>query len=318
MIITRTPLRISFCGGGSDLPAFYRHESGAVIGAAITKYVYVAVKEEYTGRVLAHYRATEDVATVAELKHDRMRACLLSSGIERAIEVTSMADVPGNTGLGSSSAFTVGLCHALQAQQALYSDPLYLARRACGIEIDMLRAPIGKQDQYLTALGGVRFLQFHRDHTVEVDDVRTPDSFLSYLLLLSVGGTHDASQLLAGQAAAMGDETKRAHVRALVDLAYGFRQSLESHHLADCGHILHEAWQRKRALAAGITTDAIDRHYSAALSAGAWGGKLCGAGGGGFLLLMAPPDRHDAIRAATGLRSLPFGFDYEGTRVIYS
>lgn len=318
MIITRTPLRISFVGGGSDLPAYYRHKPGACIGAAITKYVYVAVKPEYTGRVLAHYRSTEDVATVGELQHDRMRACLLCSGVRSAIEVTSMADVPGNTGLGSSSAFTVGLCHALQAGQALYSDPLYLAKRACGIEIDMLKAQVGKQDQYLCALGGIRFLQFHRDHSVEVDDVRAPDSFLSHLLLLAVGGTHDAGQLLAQQSAAMDDETKRAQVRALVDLAYGFRQSLEAGQLWDCGQILHDAWQRKRAIASGITTPAIDHAYHLARDAGAWGGKLCGAGGGGFLLVMAPPEKHQAIVQATGLSSLPFGFDYEGTQVIYA
>lgn len=314
MIITRTPLRISFCGGGSDLPAFYQHEAGAIVGAAITQYIYVMVKPEYTGRVLAHYRSTEDVATVDQLQHDRMRACLLSSGVREAIEVTSMADVPGNTGLGSSSAFTVGLMNALER----YDDQLMLALRACQIELGDLKAPIGKQDQYLCALGGLRFLQFHSDERVEMDAVQAPDSFLSHLLLLSVGGTHDAGAILTGQAAVMADEAKRAHVRALVDLAYGFRQSLESGHIADCGHILHEAWQRKRAIAAGITTDAINRHYSAALSAGAWGGKLCGAGGGGFLLIMAPPDRHDVIRAATGLRSLPFAFDYEGTQVIYS
>lgn len=314
MIITRTPLRISFVGGGSDLPAFYRHEPGATIGAAITKYVYVALKEEYTGQVLAHYRATEDVATVQELKHDRMRACLMFGGIDRAIEVTSMADVPGNTGLGSSSAFTVGLLHALQPD----ADALYLAKRACGIEIDMLKAPIGKQDQYLTALGGIRFLQFHADERVEVDEVLAPDGFLSHLLLLSVGGTHDAGQILAAQSAAMEDEAKRGHVRAMVDLAYGFRQSLEAGQLWDCGQILHDAWQRKRALGAGISTPAIDRHYSAALQAGAWGGKLCGAGGGGFLLVIAPPERHEVITQATGLKALPFAFDYEGTQVIYS
>jgi D-glycero-alpha-D-manno-heptose-7-phosphate kinase len=320
MIITRTPLRISFCGGGSDLPSYYRHETGAVIGAAINKYVYVALKHEYTGRVLAHYRATEDVATVAELKHDRMRACLERWGFTQSVEVTSMADVPGNTGLGSSSAFTVGLLGALDHHVGICAPDtqIELAREACRVEIDDLRAPIGKQDQYLTALGGLRFLQFHGDETVEIDSVTAPAAFLSHLLLLGTPLTHDASAILAHQARAMDDEQKRAHVRALVDLAYGFRQSLEAGQLHDCGHILSEAWQRKRAITDGITNDAIDTWYGAALSAGAWGGKLCGAGGGGFLLVLAPPERHDAIVAATGLRALPFAFDFEGTQVIYS
>jgi D-glycero-alpha-D-manno-heptose-7-phosphate kinase len=313
MIITRTPLRISFCGGGSDLPSYYRHETGAVIGAAINKYVYVAVKPEYTGRVLAHYRSTEDVATVADLAHDRMRACLRRAGIHDSIEVTSMADVPGNTGLGSSSAFTVGLLGALHP-----SEPLHLAQVACGVELYDLGAPIGKQDQYLTALGGLRFLQFHPDETVEVDSVTAPAAFHAHLLLLGTPLTHDASAILAGQARAMDDEQKRAGVREMVRTAYNFREALEAGELEACGAYLDDAWRYKRTLAPGITNDAIDNWYGVARQMGAWGGKLCGAGGGGFLLVMAPPERHDAIAAATGLSPLPFAFDYEGTQVVYA
>jgi D-glycero-alpha-D-manno-heptose-7-phosphate kinase len=320
VIITRTPLRISFCGGGSDLPAFYRHEAGAVIGVAINKYVYVAVKPEYTGRVLAHYRSTEDVATVAELKHDRMRACLESFDIAGAIEIASMADVPGSTGLGSSSAFTVGLLSALDHHVGICAPDtqIELAREACRVEIDTLGAPIGKQDQYLTALGGLRFLQFHGDETVEVDSVTAPATFHAHLLLLGTPLTHDASAILAHQARAMDDERKRLAVRALVAGAYTFRDALEAGNLRACGETLHHAWTIKRALAPGITNSQVDGWYNRAMDAGAWGGKLCGAGGGGFLLVMAPPDRHDAIITATGLRALPFAFDDEGTQVIYS
>lgn len=312
MIITRTPLRISFVGGGSDLPAFYRHEPGATLGAAITKYVYVMVKPEYTGRVLAHYRVTEDVTTVQELQHDRMRACLRRASIENSIEVTSMADVPGNTGLGSSSAFTVGLLGALHP-----SEPFHLAQVACGVELHDLGAPVGKQDQYLTALGGIRFLQFHSDERVEIDSVQVPDDFHAHLLLLTVGGTHDAGQLLAAQSAAM-DGIRRHNVTTMVELAYIFREFLEQGDFEACGKVLDSAWSLKRRLAPGITTDAIDGAYAVARQVGAWGGKLCGAGGGGFLLVMAPPDKHAAIARATGLRPLPFGFDHEGTKVIYA
>lgn len=313
MIITRTPLRISFVGGGSDLPAYYRHEPGATIGAAITKYVYVALKHEYTGRVLAHYRATEDVATVDQLQHDRMRACLQRRwNFRDSVEVTSMADVPGNTGLGSSSAFTVGLLHALQPNKQQF----YLAIEAVCVELGTLGAPIGKQDQYLTALGGIRFLQFHADERVEIDSVQAPDGFLSHLLLLSVGGSHDAGQILVQQSAAM-DGIRRHNVTTMVELAYIFREFLEQGDFEACGKVLDSAWSLKRRLAPGITTDTIDAYYALARDAGAWGGKLCGAGGGGFLLVMAPPDRHQAIVQTTGLAPLPFGFDYEGTKVIY-
>ncbi len=314
MILTRTPLRISFCGGGSDLPAFYEHEDGATIGAAMQRYVYVAVKPEFTGRVLAHYRATEDVATVAELKHDRMRACLLRAGIQDSIEVTSMADVPGSTGLGSSSAFTVGLLHAL----GLTEHALECAALACQIEMDDLGYPIGQQDQYLTALGGLRFLQFHKDGSVEVDDVTAPPDFADHLLLLATPTTHDASAILAHQSAAMLSEHKRAAVRAMVEGAYAFRAALEAGDLRGCGGILDRAWHLKRSLCAGITTPAIDRWYERACAVGAWGGKLCGAGGGGFLLVMAPPERHAAIAQETGLRGLPVAFDTEGTRVLWA
>lgn len=313
VILTRTPLRISFCGGGSDLPAYYRHEAGAVIGAAIDKYVHVVVKPNFDGRVLAHYRATEDVQLVSGLKHDRMRACLLRTGIEHSIEVASLADVPGSTGLGSSSAFTVGLLHALYPD----ADTALLARAACEVEIIDCKAPIGKQDQYFAAFGGLRFMQFHADEAVEIDSVQAPPNFLDHLLLLATPYTHNASAILQQQSAAMGNDRTWAKVRAMVNLAYAFRDALETGRLNDCGAILDEAWRRKRSVSAGITTDTIDRYYDAARDAGAWGGKLCGAGGGGFLLFMAPPGQHAAIAQATGLRHVPFAFDYGGSRVVY-
>jgi D-glycero-alpha-D-manno-heptose-7-phosphate kinase len=313
MIITRTPLRISFCGGGSDLPAFYRHEDGAVIGMAINTYVYVSLKDRFEGGVLAHYRATEDVKCAADLKHSRMRACLARAGVVSDVEVASLADVPGSTGLGSSSAFTVGLLHALWP----HNHQVAHAKAACDVEIGELNTPIGKQDQYLTALGGLRFLQFHADESVEIDRVSAPPDFSAHLLLLATPYTRDADAVLAGQAQAMGDAARREQVRAMVRLAYSFRECLEATQLRDCGAVLDEAWQRKRTLASGITSDAIDRWYARAKEAGAWGGKLCGAGGGGFILAMAPPERHRAIADATGLRALPVALDSEGTQVIY-
>lgn len=313
MIITRTPLRVSFCGGGSDLPAYYRHADGACIGMAIDRHVYVCLKDRFEGGILAHYRATEDVRAASDLRHSRMRACLARAGITDGFEIASLADVPGSTGLGSSSAFTVGLLHALRPDK----QPITYAETACQVEIGDLGAPIGKQDQYLTALGGLRFLQFHADETVEIDDVSAPPDFCTHLLLLATPTMRDTDVILAGQAWAMRDEAKREQVRAMVDLAYGFRASLEAGQLRDCGATLDEAWRRKRTLTTGITNGAIDRWYALAKGAGAWGVKLCGAGGGGFLLVMAPPSRHDAIIHDTGLRALAVAMDTEGTKVIY-
>jgi D-glycero-alpha-D-manno-heptose-7-phosphate kinase len=315
MIITRTPMRISFIGGGSDLPAYYReYGPGAVIGMAIDKYVYVMVNEQYEGRVLAHYRETENVATVKELRHDRMRACLTSADMRDSIEVTSMADMPGGMGLGASSAFTVGLMNAL----AVYADPVTLAKKACQIEINDLGLPIGKQDQYLCAMGGFRFLQFHADERVEIDSVPLMNGFIDHLLLLALPVTHDASALLREQAAAMSDEEKRSDVRELVNLAYSFREALATKNYRGCGVLMDLAWLLKRGLTPHISNETIDYYYHTARRNGAYGGKLCGAGGGGCMLFIAPPDTHQKIIESTGLRHVLFRMSVTGSEVIYA
>lgn len=307
MIITRTPLRISFVGGGSDLPWFYQEEPGTCVAATINKYVYVAVKPEFTGRVLAHYRATEDVAHVGELHHDRMRACLLSAGIRDAIEVTSMADVPGSTGLGSSSAFTVGLLHALRPG----AMPESYAAHACRIEIDDCGASIGKQDQYTAAYGGLNLLRFDRDR-VSVEPIACDLEALSAHLLLFDTGLErqgDAGQVLAGQ------RRDREGIRELATLAEPFASALKRGNFATCGAIMDRAWGIKQRY---VGTPQIDEWYAAARLLGAWGGKLCGAGSGGFLLFLAPPERHAAIVEALGLRHAPIVLAPHGSQVIYA
>lgn len=307
MIITRTPLRISFVGGGSDLPWFYQEEPGTCVAATINKYVYVAVKPEFTGRVLAHYRATEDVAHVGELRHDRMRACLLSAGIRDAIEVMSMADVPGSTGLGSSSAFTVGLLHALRPG----AMPESYAAHACQIEIDDCGASIGKQDQYTAAHGGLNLLRFDRDR-VSVEPIACDLEALGAHLLLFDTGTvrqDDAGRVLVGQ------RQDRDDVRRLARLAHEFAASVEQGLMRNCGEVLDQAWIVKQRY---VGTPQIDEWYAAALAAGAWGGKLCGAGGGGFLLFLAPPERHAAIVEALWLRHVPIVLVSHGSQVIYA
>lgn len=307
MIITKTPLRISFVGGGSDLPSYYREEPGAVVSATIDRFVYVAVNEQFEGRVLAHYRTTEDVAHARDLHHDRMRVCLLSAGLTDSIEVTSMADVPGSTGLGSSSAFTVGLLQALRPG----ATPERYARRACQIEIDVLHAPIGKQDQYAAAFGGVNQIRFLPDETVEVQSVACDYAALSaHLLLLYTGNIRqcDAGQVLAGQQQGRGD------IRELVALTDPFVTALAWGNLAMCGEIMDWAWSIKRQFVGEL----VDHWYAAALAAGAWGGKLCGAGGGGFMCFLAPPEKHSTIIQALSLRHVPIHLEARGTQVVYA
>jgi D-glycero-alpha-D-manno-heptose-7-phosphate kinase len=313
MILTKTPLRISFVGGGSDRPSFYLEEPGACVAASIDRYVYVAVNEQFEGRVLAHYRATEDVPHVNDLRHDRMRACLKSFGIERGIEITSMADVPGSTGLGSSSAFTVGLLSALDRLVGVCppDDQAELAQEACRIEMDDLHAPIGKQDQYVAAFGGLNLYRFLPDGTVTIAPIECDyDALSAHMLLLYTGQIRqgDAGETLAKQ------QQDRDDVRTLAIMALEFAASLRHGNLENCGGILHWAWEVKRKFCSDTT---IEQWMNKAGQAGAWGGKLCGAGGGGFLCFLAPPERHAAITAATGLRRVPVRVGVKGSEVVY-
>jgi len=307
MILTKTPLRISFVGGGSDRPGFYQEEPGACVAAAIDKFVWVAVKKEFTGRVLAHYRATEDVATVAELRHDRMRACLQRVEIETAIEVTSMADIPGSSGLGSSSSFTVGLLAALRPGKVAAT----YAETACDVELGDLGAPIGKQDQYTAAYGGLNLLSFTSAGVDVKPLVCDLDALSSHCLLLDTGQARqgDAGAVLASQ------QQDRDDVRRLAELAKEFAYWLPYDRLDICAAVMHKAWKIKRRF---IANGQVNDWYRTARDEGAWGGKLCGAGGGGFLLFLAPPERHQAITQALGLRHVPIRLGVEGCRVVYA
>lgn len=313
MIVTRTPLRINFAAGGSDLPAYYHQAPGAVIGMTIATYVYVCVKPNFDGRVLAHYRATEDVEQASDLRHTRMRACLAHFGIKRGIEIASLADVPGSTGLGSSGAFLVGLITALAAYTNERIAPVEAARLAWQIETSI--EAVGKQDQYFAALGGAMLLGFHADESVAIDHVAVRGDLVDHLLLLATPLTRDAGAILAEQATTFASTAPI--VAQIVEMAYQFVPLLERGRYQDAGALLDEVWQLKRMLAPGITNDAIDGYYAAARAAGAWGGKVCGAGGGGFMLFLASPDRHADICHALGLRVVPVRIAPYGSRVVY-
>lgn len=317
MIITRTPLRISFAGGGSDLAAFWRHEAGCVVSATIDKYVYLTVSRKYADDVRVSYSQTENVARAADVAHPLVRAALQLANIQNGIEIVSIADIPSGTGLGSSSAFTVGLLHALFALQGEFHTADSLAASACHAEIELARSPTGKQDQYAAAFGGLKCYTFHPDGRVSVEALPVAaEGIEAYVLLLDTGLRRDANAHLAAQSDAMHDSRKRADVRAMANLALAFRDALLAGRMEECGALMDAAWRHKREL--GATTDQIDAWYTAARRAGAWGGKLCGAGGGGFLLFLAPPNRHADIKHALGLRAVPIRLSASGSQVIYA
>jgi D-glycero-alpha-D-manno-heptose-7-phosphate kinase len=323
MIISQTPYRISFAGGGTDLPAFYRTESGAVLSVAIDRHMYVTVGTRFDETVRLSYSQTEVVERATLLRHTLVREALAMVGLERSLEITTIGDVPAGTGMGSSSSLAVGLLTALWAYRGRVISPEDLARGACEIELERLKSPIGKQDQYIAAYGGLQFIRFHPDETVAVEPVPCSRETLSALerslLLFYTGGTRDANAILREQSATT--HQKLAVMRRMRDLAFELRLALTSEGVASLsgfGEILHECWELKRSLTSSISNGQIDAWYAAARGAGALGGKLLGAGGGGFLLVLAEPDRHEAIRAALGRpRELPVAFDPRGSRVVF-
>jgi D-glycero-alpha-D-manno-heptose-7-phosphate kinase len=324
MIISRTPLRISFVGGGSDLPSFYERETGAVVSTAISKYIYITVNPKFDRRIRASYSRTEMADSVDEIAHELIREALKATGIEGAIEITSISDIPSRgTGLGSSSAYTVGLLNALYGYRNHLAGAERLARETCAIEIERCGKPIGKQDPYIAAYGGLKYITFHPDGTVCVTPIvcapETRRQLQERLLLLYTGVTRLADDILHEQAQMIRtDDAARATLRQMTALAAQLRDALSSNALDGFGDALHANWMAKRRLASSISNPTIDHWYETARRHGAIGGKILGAGGGGFLLLYAPTDRHDAIcRALPDLRRVPFHFDPQGSRLIY-
>lgn len=323
MILVRAPFRISFVGGGSDLRAFYRRSAGGVVSTTIDKYMYIALHPYFHSKIRVKYSRLEDVDRVQDIQHPIVRECLLRHQIPKGMEIASFADVPAGTGLGSSSAFTVALLHALNAHCGQPSSPEALAAAACEVEIERLGEPIGKQDQYASAYGGLNFLRFHPDESVDVEPIAIEPcirrEFERHLLLFYVGQERSAGSILAEQSENMSNSTMLSRVNAMVTLAAHFRCALEAGKLDDCGALLHENWQLKRALAEGVSSADVDDVYERALAAGASGGKLLGAGTGGFLLLYCKPELQSCVREALSeLREMPVALSSGGSQVIYS
>ena len=324
VIISRTPLRISFVGGGSDLPAFYTNEPGAVVSTAINKYIYITVNNKFDSKIRASYSITETVDSVDELKHKLIRECLKLLGIDGGIEITSIADIPSQgTGLGSSSSYTVGLLNALYAYKGMHVGAERLAEEACEIEIQRCSKPIGKQDQYIAAYGGFQNIQFNPDETVFVDPIihlrNTRIELEKRLLLLYTGLTRSADSILSEQNGNIQrQEDKQQTLRNMVGLAAELRDALTRNELRSFGEILHEGWLEKQKMASNISNPVINEWYERARKHGAIGGKILGAGGGGFLLLYAPPEKHsDIMRALPELRPFPFRFEPQGSKIVY-
>jgi len=320
MIISKTPLRISFAGGGTDLESYYRTGRGAVVSAAINKYIYVTVHERFDSSLRVSYTKTEIVDHADELKHEIVRACLEMAGIDNGIEITSIGEVPAGTGLGSSSALTVGLLNALYTYRGINLSARELLEKACEIEIGRLKQPIGKQDQAAAAFGGLNHFSFWADGSVERCRLElAPQDFSrleSCLTLFYTGLARSAGDILRDQQQDM--ERKRRAMDEMRDQADWLCGQLQSAGFGPYfGRLLRDGWERKRTLSGKIAGPEIDRLYQTGLDAGALGGKLLGAGGGGFLLFYCEPDRQDALRSALGLRQMPFRVARYGSRIVY-
>ena len=321
MIISKTPFRVSFCGGGTDLKEYYSKNQGSVVSTAIDKYMYLTVKDFFDrDRIFIKYSRTEFVRNVDKIRHPIIREALKLTGILRGVEITSMADIPSATGLGSSSAFTVGLLNALYAHLGEHKSPEKLAKEACKIEIETLKEPIGKQDQYITAYGGLRHILFNHDESVNSEIIMIPKSLReelqNNLLLFYTGITRKASDILSEQKRRTKDRIE--FLDRMKDLSFELKESLIKRDINKFGELLHKNWEYKKNLARGITSPVIDKYYDLALKSGAIGGKILGAGGGGFLLFYCEPGKQDSvIKRMKSLRNVPFGFESHGTIIVY-
>jgi D-glycero-alpha-D-manno-heptose-7-phosphate kinase len=322
MIIVQTPLRVSFFGGGTDFPSFYKSEGGVVLSSAINKYIFITIKERFDCKLRIGYTRTEMVDTVAEIQHELIREALKKTGIREGVEVTTMGDIPAaGSGLGSSSTVTVGSLHAMYSYLGEIVTAERLAEEACEIEIEKLHKPIGIQDQYIAALGGFRFMEFNKDGSIRTERINL-DYWLrrqlnESLLLFFTGVTRRADRILDEQQRNISD--RMSILKEMKNMAYIARDELRSGNLDIIGDLLHESWQLKKQLASQISNGAIDNIYETARRAGATGGKITGAGGGGFLLLYVPYHKREAVRSAIGsLQELPIQLEPDGTKVIFN
>ena len=321
MIITKTPFRVSFCGGGSDMANFYEKYGGCVLSTSINKYCYISIHPYFNeNQTLLKYSENELVDEISQIKHKIFRQVLGDMNIH-GVEITSTADIPGGTGVGASSTFTVGLFNTLNCYKGKFVSKNKLAALACEVEIERLGNPIGKQDQYGAALGGLNFIKFNQDGSVSHEpimmDGKTYKKLQKNLLMFYTGTTRSANTILAEQTKNITSEDKAKNLLKMCGLAKDMKSALESNDISSFGKILDEGWQLKKELASGIANPAIDEAYEIAMKNGALGGKLLGAGGGGFLLFYCEEEKQAQLKKAIGLKELDFSFERDGTSVIY-
>jgi D-glycero-alpha-D-manno-heptose-7-phosphate kinase len=322
MIIVQTPLRVSLFGGGTDFPSFFLKEGGCVLSSAIDKYIFVTIKKRFDDKMRVGYTRMEMVDHVHEIEHELIREAFYRTGIDRGVEITTMGDIPSRgSGLGSSSTVTVGALHAMYTLKGEIVTAECLAQQACAIEIDQLGKPIGIQDQYIAAYGGLRFMEFTTSGEVLTQKIELNTSqkrrLNDSLLLFYTGVTRRSDTILGEQKKNIED-----HSNVLCEMkrvAYVARDEIRAGNIDAIGELLDESWQLKKQLASKISNGRIDEIYNAAIRAGAIGGKITGAGGGGFLILYCPYERQEAVRVAlSGLQELPFQLEPFGSKVIFN
>jgi D-glycero-alpha-D-manno-heptose-7-phosphate kinase len=323
MIISRTPFRISFVGGGSDLETFYSRHTGAVLSTSINKYMYISSHRYFhKDQIQVKYSKTETVNSINDLQHPLLREALRKANINGGIEISSIADIPSGTGMGSSSSFTVGLLHNLYAINRKYVTHETLAKEACEIEIDILKEPIGKQDQYAAAFGGLNIISFHKDGSVKVEPLYIENEVYQQLqenlVMFYVGNQRKASEILSEQKKNTSQEEKFNVLKQMVGFVYDLRDILYSGQLNNFGSLLHENWILKQRLASKISNPEINEIYDTGLSHGALGGKLLGAGGGGFMLFYCEKHKQNKLKEALNrYETVDFKFDRDGSKIIH-
>ncbi len=321
MIITRAPFRVSFCGGGSDLPNFYEKYGGCVLSTTIRKYMYLTIHNYFDkDQIVLKYSKTETVHDFSEIEHRIFKQCLSDFNI-KGVEISSMADIPSGTGLGSSSTFTVALLHLLYTYKGEYVSKYKLAKDACAVEIEKLKDPIGKQDQYAAAFGGLKFYEFMPNGFVNIEpvimDSKAYKKLEKNLLMFYLGGTHSAPDILREQTLNVKVGNKAIAQKQMCDIARTLKEELQKNNIDAMGELLHENWMLKKSLASGVSNRLIDDTYSKAMASGAIGGKLLGAGGAGFMLFYVPEDRQDSVRRALSyLREMDFEMDNSGSSIV--
>lgn len=325
MIIVRAPFRVSFCGGGSDIPSFYEKYGGCVLSTTIRKYMYLTLHSYFhRDRICLKYSKTEEVTDCQLIEHKYFRQCLLDFHVN-GVEIASMADIPAGTGLGSSSSFTVALLHLLHTYRGEYVSKYKLAKDACEIEIEKLGEPIGKQDQFAAAFGGLKYYEFQPSGFVDVEPVvMKPESYRKLeknILMFYIGGTHSASEILVEQGrniSPTGATDKIEAQKQMCIMARELKGRLQENDVDAMGELLHKNWELKKTLANGISNPLIDATYSRALDAGATGGKLLGAGGAGFMIFYVPEGKQAEVREAlAGLREMDFEMDNSGASIVH-